>query len=255
MTWHRTRASHDHRVWQDRLPEGFTGPTRFRKSLLEGSHVSVIGEVKRRSPSKGPLRDDLDVAQITNTYAEAGAAALSILTDSEFFGGSPDDLTTARQHTDLPILRKDFTITANDVIDAFEWGADAVLLIVAVLSDEELRHLLDVSERCGLDALVEVHDEIEARRALDLGSTLVGVNQRDLRTFEVDRQRAERVVTQLPNDVARVCESGLQHDADIERASAAGFDAVLVGESLIRSDNPSELLRGFSSHPRRRVSS
>jgi indole-3-glycerol phosphate synthase len=210
----------------------------------------VIAEVKRRSPSKGWLAPDLDVAQLARHYQNGGAAAISVLTDEEFFAGSREDLMAVRRSVDLPLLRKDFTVGPNDVIDAAEMGAAAVLLIAAALSDVELRLLLDVASRVGLDALVEVHDELETRRALDAGATTVGVNQRDLRTFEVDTRRAARVAATLPGDVVRVAESGLATREDVQRAGVAGFDAVLVGEALVTSNDAMMAVRELCGVPK-----
>jgi len=215
------------------------GPTRGFAAALSGSaEVALIAEVKRRSPSKGPLAPDLDPALIAKAYAAGGATCLSVLTDSEFFGGSPEDLQAARAATNLPVLRKDFTVSPRDVCDARLMGADAVLLIAAALRQDELAELLSLAGELGLDALVEVHDEREAEAALVAGARLVGVNQRDLFTFEVDTGRALRVAKALPAGVVKVAESGITQAADVERLGAAGFDAVLVGEALVTSTDP-----------------
>ena len=210
----------------------------FEAALRACTRVAVIGEVKRSSPSKGPLNPDLDPATLAAAYESGGASALSVLTDSQFFDGSESDLQSARAATRLPVLRKDFTVCARDVLDARIMGADAVLLIVAALSDPELRELLAVARSVGLDALVEVHDTEEASRALGAGATLVGVNQRDLFSFEVDTGRAARVAGSLPPEVCRVAESGIRDRNDVLVLADAGFDAVLVGETLVRSPDP-----------------
>jgi indole-3-glycerol phosphate synthase len=158
-----------------------------------------------------------------------------VLTDQQFFGGLPDDLRAARAACSLPVLRKDFTVSALDVCDARAMGADAVLLIAAALTDQELSSFLQLADRCSLAALVEVHDETELRRALDAGAALVGVNQRDLRTFEVDRQRALSLGAAIPAGVLAVAESGIRDVGDVARLAEAGFQAVLVGETLVRS--------------------
>ena len=163
--------------------------------------MAVISEIKRRSPSKGDLDPDLDPATVAVEYEAGGAACLSVLTERQFFGGLPDDLRAARAACSLPVLRKDFTVSALDVCDARAMGADAVLLIAAALTDQELSSFLQLADRCSLAALVEVHDETELRRALDAGAALVGVNQRDLRTFEVDRQRALSLGAAIPAGV------------------------------------------------------
>lgn len=202
--------------------------------------MAVIAEVKRRSPSKGDLFPDLDPASLAITYESGGAAALSVLTDREFFGGSAEDLAAARSATVLPVLRKDFTVSPNDVCDARIMGADAVLLIAAALDDDELATLHALAISVGLDALVEVHDEAEAARAVAVGARLIGVNQRDLVTFEVDTARAVRVAGSLPDGVVRVAESGIVDAADAGRLAGSGYHAVLVGESLVTSADPAE---------------
>jgi indole-3-glycerol phosphate synthase len=202
--------------------------------------------VKRRSPSKGDLAADLDPAALAQAYEQGGATCLSVLTDAEFFGGSPDDLRAARAATRLPVLRKDFTVSPADVCDARIIGADAVLLIAAALDDDELADLHTLALDIGLDALVEVHDEAELDRALAAGAHLVGVNQRDLVTFEVDDERAVRVGAAIPPTVVRVAESGVRGPDDAAALADAGFDAVLVGELLVTSGDPAaavELLR------------
>ena len=206
--------------------------------MRSGTRIAVIAEVKRSSPSKGPLNPDLDPAELATAYEVGGASAISVLTDNAFFGGSESDLRAARGATSLPVLRKDFTVCARDVLDARIMGADAVLLIVAALSDQELTELLGLAGSVGLDALVEVHDEQEAARALSAGATTVGVNQRDLFTFEVDTGRAARVAGSLPSGVCRVAESGIRDRSDVSLLADAGFDAVLVGETFVRSTQP-----------------
>jgi indole-3-glycerol phosphate synthase len=222
----------------------------FARALTGGAGVAVIAEVKRASPSKGLLAPDLDAARIAVDYQSGGAAALSVLTDREFFRGSTEDLVAARAATDLPVLRKDFTIAPADVLDARCMGADAVLLIAAALSPQELNDLLNLATSVGLDALVEVHDEDEAQRALAAGAGLIGVNQRDLYSFEVDTDRAVRVARTLPDKVIRVAESGIRDGDDVSRLGAAGFDAVLVGEALVSSPDPARALRQLRSGAR-----
>jgi indole-3-glycerol phosphate synthase len=179
---------------------------------------------------------------VAKAYAAAGAACLSVLTDQEFFGGSVEDLARARNAVELPVLRKDFTVCAGDVCDARLMGADAVLLIVGALSPGELAEFLALARRMQLDALVEVHDEAEAEAALTAGASMIGVNQRDLVTFEVDTDRAVRVAGQLPDGVTRVAESGIRNRDDVRRLADAGFDAVLVGEALVTAADPGAAL-------------
>jgi len=200
--------------------------------------VAVIAEIKRRSPSKGALALDLEPDAQAKAYQDGGAACLSVLTDVEFFGGSPEDLAVARAATDLPVLRKDFTVGPADICDAALMGADAVLLIAAALSPPELLDFAALAAHLALDALVEVHDEGEVEVALAAGATLIGVNQRDLVTFEVDTRRAVRVAACIPEGVVRVAESGITGRADVQRLVAAGYHAVLVGEALVRAGDP-----------------
>jgi len=245
---HRERAQRDTRDWRQRLGDvHYQGPSMLDALADNGATVKVIAEIKRRSPSQGWIDEHLDVAHAARDYAAGGASALSVLTDGPHFGGSREDLEVARAETDLPVLRKDFTVSANDVLDGAEMGAAAVLLIVAALSDEELALLSSVAERCGVAALVEVHDDEEARRALAVGAGLIGVNRRDLRTFEVSPDRAAALRGSLPRDVLTVAESGFTTRDDVERAAHAGFDAVLVGESFIRSSDRARAVQAFTS--------
>jgi len=203
----------------------------FRRALQSATGMAVISEIKRRSPSKGDLNPDLDPAQWAGRYLTGDATCLSVLTDRDFFGGSPEDLQLARAAVDIPVLRKDFTVSDHDVIDA------------AGLDDGELARFLALAAALGLDALVETHDEAEVERALKAGANLIGVNQRDLVTFEVDTDRACRVGRMIPDDVVSVAESGISGPEDIPRLAETGFDAVLVGEALVRSGDPSGAVR------------
>lgn len=198
----------------------------------------MIAEVKRRSPSKGDLFADLDPAGLASDYRDGGAACLSVLTDTDHFGGSAEDLMAARAAAGLPVIRKDFTVDLRDICDARLMGADCVLLIVAALDDAELADFHALAIELGLDALVETHDEAEVERALAVGASLVGVNQRDLFTFEVDQERAVRVAAALPDGVVRVAESGVRGPDDARVLCDAGYHAVLVGESLVTSGDP-----------------
>jgi indole-3-glycerol phosphate synthase len=200
--------------------------------------VAVIAEVKRRSPSKGDLFADLDPAVLAAQYEAGGASCLSVLTDVGHFGGSPADLVAARTACSLPVIRKDFTVAAADVCDARIMGADAVLLIAAALDDAELADFHRLATELGLDALVEIHDEAELERALAVDARLIGVNQRDLVTFEVDTDRAVRLAPQMPAGVVRVAESGVRGPDDARRLAEAGYHAVLVGESLVTHGDP-----------------
>ena len=242
---HRAVAAADERSLDALVAQAHAAPPArpFGDALVAGPGVSLIAEVKRRSPSKGPLAPDLDPAETARRYRAGGASALSVLTDVEFFGGSPDDLRRARDACDLPVLRKDFTVSDADVCDARLMGADAVLLIVAALDDDELVRFSRLARELGMAALVEVHTEAELDRALEAGANLVGVNQRDLRTFSVDLSLAERVAERVPDEVATVAESGVRDAVDVARLSACGYDAVLVGETLVTDPDPELAVR------------
>ncbi len=237
---HRRAATVDHRPVDELVSAArAAGPARgFRAALASAEDMAVIAEVKRRSPSKGPLVADLDPAALAAAYDAGGATALSVLTDGEFFGGSAADLAAARAACSLPALRKDFTVVPADVADARIMGADAVLLIAVALDDAELADLHVLAADVGLDALVEVHDEHELDRALEVGATLIGVNQRDLVTFAVDTERAVRLASRIPAGVVAVAESGVTRGEDVRRLADAGYHAVLVGEALVTALDP-----------------
>jgi len=248
---HRAQAAADRRDVETLVARARSaGPTRsFRDALVAGPGLAVIAEIKRRSPSKGDLAPGLDPEALSQEYWAGGARALSVLTDAAFFGGSPDDLAAARRACPLPVLRKDFTVGPADVADARLMGADAVLLIAAALGDPELADLVGLARSLGLDALVEVHDEAEAGRAVTAGADIIGVNQRDLRTFAVDRARAARVVRALPAAVVAVAESGVGDGDDARRLADAGFRAVLVGESLLGAGDRRAAVAAMVGHP------
>jgi indole-3-glycerol phosphate synthase len=242
---HRAAAASDSRPLDTLVRQAEAaplGPSRGFRAAIQADRapggVAVIAEIKRRSPSKGPLAPELVPEVQAKAYQQGGAACLSVLTDEEFFGGSPDDLRAARAATGVPVLRKDFTVGPADVCDARLMGADAVLLIAAALFPALLLELAQLAIRLGLDALFEVHDEAEVEVALAAGATLIGVNQRDLVTFEVDTGRAVRVAASIPDGVIRVAESGIQGPDDARRLADAGYHAVLVGEALVRSGDP-----------------
>ena len=248
---HRKSAEADDRPLDSLIrAAGSTAPARPFRAELAGPGFSVIAEVKRRSPSAGTLSADLRPASLARAYEAGGAAALSVLTDAEFFGGTPADLASARSACSLPVLRKDFTVSEADVCDARLMGADAVLLIVAALSDDELARFRALAAGMGMAALVEVHSEAELDRALAAGADLVGVNRRDLRTFEVDRGLAERLVIRIPPGVIAVAESGVRDAGDAAELAACGYNAVLVGETLVRSADPAGVIRSLRSADR-----
>jgi indole-3-glycerol phosphate synthase len=237
---HRAGADHDDRSLEELVDQVVrAAPVRpFGRALTDEASrrgMALISEIKRRSPSRGDLDPTLDPASVAREYEAGGATCLSVLTDADFFGGSVDDLRSARSACALPVLRKDFTVSPLDICDARLMGADAVLLIVAALTDTELTSFLELARTCSLTALVEVHDDRELARALDSGAEVVGVNQRDLRTFEVDHQRALRLGEAIPAGVTSVAESGINGPEDVRRLAEAGYQAVLVGERLVRS--------------------
>ena len=246
---HRARAESDSRDWRTRsvTPSGSSLAEALRLHRPEGN--AVIAEVKRKSPSKGWLNEHLDPAQLAVSYVAGGASAISVLTDVPHFAGSEADLQLVRAAVEVPILRKDFTVSVNDVLDTVEMGASAVLLIVAVLTLDELREFHDVAISCGIDALVEVHDVAEAERALSIGATLIGVNQRDLHSFAVDAERAEKVASFLPEHVVAVAESGFSSSDAVRRAAGSGFDAVLVGENFVVASDPQDEVASFVGFP------
>lgn len=214
---------------------------RFAEALRVPG-LSVIAEIKRRSPSKGAIAVNLDVARTARAYAEGGASAISCLTDTDYFGAQPGDFTLACSVL-LPVLRKDFILDEIQVDQSVALGASAVLLIVRILTAERLKALHGHAVRCGLDVLVEVHDETEVARALDAGASVVGVNNRDLGTLVVDPDRAVRLRDRIPRGVVSVAESGVKTREDVKRIEDAAFDAVLVGETLSRSPDPAATLR------------
>jgi indole-3-glycerol phosphate synthase len=221
------------------------GPS-FREAL-RGSGIGVIAEFKRRSPSAGELRVDPDLASIVTAYARGGAVAVSVLTEGPNFGGTLDDLCAARAACALPLLRKDFVVDPYQLHEARAAGADAVLLIVAALTAQELQSLHTRAHALGLDALVEVHDREELSRALDVGAELVGINNRDLRDFSVDVRRTERLLDAVPAELTVVSESGIATAEQLLRLQEGGVHAVLVGESLMRAEDPAGALRELQS--------
>jgi indole-3-glycerol phosphate synthase len=232
-------------------------PRGFRQALGERSRdgIAVIAELKKASPSKGLIRADFCVEELARELETAGAAALSVLTDAEFFQGSLENLYLASAATKLPCLRKDFIVDEFQLLDARAHCADAILLIVAALSDAELTRLAQRGEAMGLDVLCEVHDEGELARALEAGCELIGVNSRDLKTFKVDLQTALRLADQIPKNVIGVAESGIDSPNDIARLRDAGYSAFLIGESLMRAERPGKALRGLVPSSEYRVPS
>ena len=221
-------------------------------AALRRDTVAVIGEIKRRSPSKGDLNTTLDAASQARALEAGGAAAISVLTEPSHFGGSLRDLTDARSAVRIPVLRKDFHVDVSQLEEARAADASAVLLIARALSPEELPRLLTAARQIDLEVLVEVRSEAELERALDADAEIVGVNSRNLETLEVDERVPERLMPLIPPRVVRVWESGVQSVDDVRRAAAAGADAVLVGSALSRAADPTAFIQMLSDVPRRR---
>jgi indole-3-glycerol phosphate synthase len=215
----------------------------FAAALAAPHRVRVIAEIKRASPSKGDIGIGLDPAALARAYEAGGAAALSVLTDAAFFKGSPQDLAAARAATRLPVLRKDFVLDPYQVYESAAMGADAILLIVRILTDDELRALHALARELGLDVLVEIHTEPEAERANRLGARLIGINNRDLARFDTDLTRARRLAAALHPETVTVAASGIATPDDVHRTVAAGVTRFLVGESLVRAADPAAQLR------------
>jgi indole-3-glycerol phosphate synthase len=214
----------------------FAGALRARKP-------AVIAEIKKASPSKGVLAEKFDPVKTARQYESGGASALSVLTDRDFFQGSLKDLEAARATVKLPVIRKDFTIDEYHVVEAAAHGADAILLIAAILDQAQLRGFRELAAEYGMASLVEVHDEAELDAALKSGAEIMGVNNRDLRSFEVRLETSVRLVERIPDSVVRISESGIRDANDVQRLMAAGYDAFLVGEHLMKADDPACALR------------
>lgn len=240
------RRKKDTRLGEVRARAMAYAPRGFELAL-RGPGLAVVAEMKRRTPSMGVLKDDYRPHDLAVAYTRGGASALSVLTQETSFGGSLDDLRAARANTALPILRKDFITDPHQLVEARAAGADAVLLIVAALDASELHELLAATSEQELAALVEVHDERETDAAVEAGATIIGVNHRDLRTFEVDLGLTERLRPRVPDGVLVVAESGIHGAADARRMREAGANAVLVGELLMRAPDPGACIRELAS--------
>jgi len=220
-------------------------PRGFRKALLraDGNAPAIIAELKKASPSRGLIRDDFSVAELAPEMADAGAAALSVLTEEKHFQGGLENLRIASERVTIPCLRKDFIVDEIQLLEARACGGDAALLIVAALTDAELRTFSAAARNLELDILCEVHDEEELQRALGAGFDIIGVNNRDLRTFQVSLETSIRLNARIPLDALRVAESGIRSGADVARLRGIGYQAFLVGESLMRQPSPGDALR------------
>ncbi len=216
----------------------------FSEALI-APDVSLIAEVKRASPSRGPIRPDASVTDMVRMYQDAGASACSILTEPDFFGGSLDDLREARAACDLPLLRKDFIVDEYQLAEARHAGADAALLIVAALEPEHFADLLHFGQNLGLDLLVEVHEEDEVVVAVEAGAEIIGINNRNLKTLEVDTDTAFRLLSDIPAGTVVVAESGIAERSDVLHLGEAGVDAILVGEAIMGADDPSQVIRNL----------
>jgi indole-3-glycerol phosphate synthase len=217
----------------------------FREALEKPQTVRIIAEVKKASPSKGVLKADLDATAQAAAYTEAGASAISVVTEEDFFQGDLGWISKIRQTSNLPVLRKDFIYDPFQVYETRAAGASAILFIVAMLEPAELKELIALAMELHLDALVEVHDETELGEALEAGAAIVGVNNRNLKTFDVDLQTSERLSKLIPDDRFFIVESGIHHRSDINRLLDAGADAFLIGEHFLTSPNPAQTLRGL----------
>jgi len=223
-------------------------PHRLQDALEANDGVNIIGEFKRASPSRGPIRSDVDLADIIRRYEAAGVCAVSVLTEPDYFRGSIDDLRRARAVTELPILRKDFIVDEYQIYEAAEEGADAILLIVAALTDRDLARFRTLAgDELGLDVLVEVHTGEEMQRAANCGAKLIGVNNRDLRTFATSLETSVQLAALAPTGATLISESGISSSADIARLSQCGFRGFLIGEALMRSADASALIRSLRS--------
>jgi indole-3-glycerol phosphate synthase len=223
------------------------GARRDFEAALRGSTPAIIAEIKQASPSKGVLVENFDPVSTARAYQKGGAAALSVLTDSRFFCGSLDDLETARGAVTVPVLRKDFTTSEYHVVEAAAHGADAILLIAAILDEATLRRFREMASSYGMAAIVEVHDGEELDKALGSGARIIGVNNRNLRTFETKLETSIELAERIPGDVLKVAESGIDKSEDVKRLQEAGYKAFLVGEHLMRSADPAEALMRLRS--------
>ncbi len=235
--------------WERLAARAQPAPSFFE--ALGGATVALIGEVKRRSPSAGAINEDADAVALARRYADAGASAISVLTEERRFGGSLDDLQKVSRILGLPTLRKDFIVDPIQVLEARAVGAAAVLLIVRALTEDELRSLAELAHRIGLATLVEVHGESELKAALAIKPTAIGVNARDLETLAMDALLVPALLPKIPGGIRAVAESGLRERADVERVAAAGADAVLVGTALAGAGDPGAAVRGLLGVARR----
>ena len=225
------------------VAEAVTGSHRNFAQALRDKRPAVIAEIKKASPSKGILIEDFQPATLAQAYEQGGAAALSVLTDRDFFQGCLQDLHTARAHCSLPVLRKDFTVSEYHIYEAAANGADAILLIAAILDVETMRAFRQLAESLGLSVLVESHDAVELDKTLESGATIIGINNRDLRTFQVSLETSVDLATRIPDGLVKVAESGIFTRADMQKLAAVGFQSFLIGEHLVKSGDPTAALK------------
>ncbi len=220
-------------------------PNRFHAALSRRDRTNIIAEIKRASPSQGVINANIDVANVARNYAAGGAAAISVLTESEYFGGEIHDLANAAKTVDIPVLRKDFIVDSYQIYEAAAAGAEAILLIVAALSEQELREFTEIADDLGLDSLIEVHTSEELKTAEKVGAEIIGVNNRNLQTLEVSLDVSRDLITKRPADSLMIAESGLSTRAEIDELKGLGFDGFLIGETLMRTENIAETLGGL----------
>lgn len=221
-------------------------PNRFHAALSRSDRTNIIAEIKRASPSKGVIKADIDVAKVARNYAAGGAAAISVLTEPNHFDGSMSDLVLAARTVEIPTLRKDFIVDEYQIVEAAAAGSSAILLIVAALSTDELATLHAKAAEFGLDVLVEVHDAPEMHKAIDLGAAIIGVNNRNLHSLEVSLDTSRKLIELKPDNALMVAESGLSSREEIDELKALGYNGFLIGETLMRSPDVAETLRGLS---------
>ncbi len=220
-------------------------PLIFKDFLLDENRSGIIAEFKRRSPSKGLINGMADVTEITQAYNKAGASALSVLTDVDFFGGSIDDILAAREANKIPILRKDFIIDEYQILEAKAWGADIILLIAAILSPEEINRFSKTAKNLGLNILLEVHNQFELERSICPELDAIGVNNRNLADFTVDIKNSYNLVNQIPNEFLKISESAISDPAIIRSLRSAGFQGFLIGENFMKTENPGKAMEEF----------
>ncbi|HKG07752.1 MAG TPA: indole-3-glycerol phosphate synthase TrpC [Pedobacter sp.] len=222
-------------------------PHSFKDFLLDEQRTGIIAEFKRQSPSKGIINDKVRVADVTTAYAAAGASALSVLTDTDFFGGYPKDLLEARACNDIPVLRKDFMIDEYQILEAKAWGADIILLIAAILTPQEIANLAGMAKGLGLNVLLEVHNLEELERSISTDLDAIGVNNRNLADFTVNIQTSFDLVNQIPSDFMKISESAISEAATINELKCAGFNGFLIGENFMKTQDPGAAIRSFVS--------